>query len=124
MTDTTGWIVLVFVLAVIIITLLIMIVIIGENQPQTPPDPCFGPWGLELNVDNAAINRCGSSRTEPCTFTKTSLEACINECNQLSNICSSFTFNPTTATMKIVNTEGTFTSGGTTLYVRQNGQVS
>ena len=124
--QTPGWIILAFALAAVIVVLIIILAIVtlNNNSTPTPSTACFGEYGVESNVDANPLNRCGSSRSEPCIFTKTSLNACISECDQLSSFCSAFTFNPLTSTMKIVPTTGTFTSTGTNLFVRQNCPIS
>lgn len=85
---------------------------------------CFGDYGLQLNTDGNAIRSCGSSRNEPCSFTKVSLADCVEECDSLDNICSAFTYNAQTATMKIINLDTQFTSAGTNLFVRQTSSLS
>lgn len=120
----TGWIILSSVLAVIIIILLFLWTFGALECNKSDTCDCFGIFGIELNVDAAPINACGSSRTDPCSFSKATLDDCVNECNSLSNICNAFTFNASTATMKIVQPSGTFSSAGTNLFVRQKCDVS
>lgn len=122
--NTTGWIVLALILMAAIIVLLCLWAFGASKVCPSDGCNCFGPYGLELNVDAAPINACGVSRNDPCSFVKADLNACVVECDSLGATCPAFTFNPQTSTMKIVQPANTFTSAGTTLYVKQSGDVS
>lgn len=122
--QTVGWIVLSFSLALLIIILLVLLLLSILQQSNIPPCNCYGSYGVQIGVDTNVLNRCGTSRTEPCLFRKNSLADCITECDTLSNICQAFTFNDTNLTMKIVQPVNTFTSPSTNLFVRQSGQQS
>lgn len=119
-----GWIVLSFILAAVIIALLFLWMFCILDNSNIPPCNCFGPFGVEINVDAHPLNQCGTDRSTACIFKKNSLSDCVIECDNLQNICKAFTFNPDTATMKIVNPTGTFTSSQTNLFVRQSGTIS
>lgn len=94
------------------------------NDSNIPPCNCFGPYGVQLNVDANALVQCGTDRNQTCTFRKNSLSDCVAECDVLSNICQAFTFNEITSTMKIVQPTNTFTSAQTNLFIRQSGMVT
>jgi len=122
--STNGWILLSFLLTMVIILLIILWVFSILDRNNIPPCSCFGPFGVEINVDANPINLCGTDRIAPCIFAKNSLADCVNECNVLQGICQAFTFNAVTSTMKIVQPINTFTSVQTNLFVRQSGTVS
>lgn len=119
-----GWIVLCFLLTAVVILFLILWVICMWNETNTPSCSCFGPYGVQLNVDAIALMQCGTNRDQTCTFRKNSLSDCVAECDALSSICQAFTFNAVNSTMKIVNPTGTFVAPQTNLFVRQSGTVS
>lgn len=122
--QTIGWIILCLFLTLVIIGLIILITFSIINNSNIPPCNCFGPFGIEIDVDANVINQCGTNGITPCSFNINSLSDAVTQCNNLQSICQAFTFNPTTSTMKIVTPANTFISPQTTLYVRQAGSIS
>ena len=119
-THTTGWIILTLVLAIaVIIFLLLWALCVNDHNAQPPPATCFGQFGVAPGVDATPVNRCGTNNTDPCIFARNSLADAEAQCNTLQSICNAFTFNFSTATMKIVQTTNTFTSLSANLFVRQ-----
>lgn len=116
-----GWIILSFILTALIILFIILWVICLWNENENKCDT-FGTFGVEFNVDTTALNNCGTTRDQTCTFRFSSLDQCVKQCNILS--CSAFTFNPNTNIMKIVNPTNTYNSHNTNLFVRQSGSIS
>lgn len=112
-----------WVLVTLFLTLLVIIFIclwVSEAIKTCPEaQVCFGNFGVEAGFDANPISACGKNRTSPCIFSKGTLVDAINECNNLHSICNTFTFNPNTATMKIINTNSVFESLHSSLYVRQ-----
>lgn len=118
--NLVGWIILSIVLTVALVTfMLLWIFSINEKYNQPESTICFGPFGIQTNVDSDPINQCGTNKSDPCIFAKNSVADAEAECNTLKSICSAFTFNTLTSTMKIVQPTNTFMSIGTNLFVRQ-----
>lgn len=118
-----GWIILSFILAMFIIILLILWIVGIWNNNNIPICNCYGPYGIQLSVDGNAIMQCGTGNNQTCTFIKSSISDCVAQCEDLSNICQSFTYNSLTSTMKIVQQNGLFSSPQTNLYIKQAGAV-
>lgn len=116
-----GWIILSGVLAgaALIFILLWVFALHNCNCPSPPPGICFGPFGVVAGIDANALSSCGTSQSDPCIFAVNTLAAAETQCNTLQSICNAFTFNESTATMKIVQPTNTFASNGTNLFVRQ-----
>lgn len=114
-----GWILLSLLLTVGLIVFIVLwaICINENNQSQTTS---FGTYGVQPGVDAVAINACGQNKNTACVFSKNSLADCETECNNLKSICSAFTFNFSTSTMKIVNKNAAFVSSSANLFVRQS----
>lgn len=119
----TGWIILAFVLTLIIIGLIIGWIITALNTDNIPAAVCYGPYGVQLNTDGTALNVCGTSQDQSCTFRMNTIADCEAECTVLQDICQAFSFNPLTATMKIVNIDSLFVAPQTNLFIRQAGQT-
>lgn len=117
--NTTGWIVLSLILMAVII-LFICLWAFSATQTCPPANSCSGTYGTSANLDAAPINGCGSSRNEPCSFPIASYSAAVTECDSLGARCPAFTYNSTTATMRIVEPTNTYTSAGTNIHVKQN----
>lgn len=116
--QVTGWIVLSFVLATALIAFILLWAFSVHSQQNTS-STCFGPYGVETGLDADSINQCGTDQSTPCVFAKNSIAECEAECETLRSICSAFTFNDSTLTMKIVQPTNTFASSSSNLFVRQ-----
>lgn len=115
-----GWIILTgFFAFTTLMFILIWIFTMDSMPPPSPAQVCFCPFGVQTNTDGNAINSCGADRTAPCLFAVSTLAEAETQCNTLSSICTAFTFNDSTSTMKIVRPDNTFSSMATNLYVRQ-----
>jgi hypothetical protein len=117
--NTTGWIVLSFVLATALILFILLWVFSVHSNQNSQQSSCFGPYGVETGFDGDAINQCGTDQSTPCVFAKNSIADCEAECETLKSICSAFTFNDSTSTMKIVKPTNVFASSSSNLFVRQ-----
>ena len=115
--NLVGWIILTVSLTIVIIVLLFLWIFSLTVVDQ--PCGCTGEFGVQINTAARPQRNCGTSRDMPCMFTVSSLEECVNICNQLVNICSGFTYNSTTNTMTIVNPTNTYNMSQTNLYIRQ-----
>lgn len=118
---SVGWIILAIFLT-LFVTIFASLWIIALNQPptqQSPPIGCFGPFGVQAGIDANPLNQCGAGFSNPCIFAINSLIDAETQCNTLQSICNAFTFNFSTATMKIVNPSTTFTSTNANLFIRQ-----
>ena len=115
---TKGWLILSMSLTVIIITLIILWISTASFK-RVPIMNAKGNYGVTPGVDADALQTCGPSQTDECTFFKSNLSSCEDECENLKSICEAFTFNFGTQTMKIVDTTTTFMSPGTNLFRRQ-----
>lgn len=122
--NTLGWIILSFVLAVFVIILLLLWVFYMWNDQNISSCNCYGPYGLQLNLDGNALMQCGTGNNQTCTFIKNSISDCVSQCDALSNICQAFTFNALTSTMKIVQPNNLFFSSQTNVFIRQSGMIS
>jgi hypothetical protein len=123
---TNGWIILCLVLAAIIIILLFVWALSLNNcENQSTGCTCYGPFGVQANIDAMMLNVCGTGRNEPCTFPVNSLADCEQTCEVWGDICQAFTYNFRTSTMNIVNPNSTFASSDaqTNLFVRQAGII-
>ena len=120
----TGWIVLSFSLAVVIMVLLVLILVGILQGSEDIPCSCYGSYGMKAGADAAEINQCGTNRNEPCVFRKNTIADCVTECDTLSSICQAFTFNESNLTMKIVRPVNVFESPFANLFVRQSGTMS
>jgi hypothetical protein len=121
-----GWLVLSAMLAVftIIFAILWVIAINQQPPPQPPSMVCFGAFGVQAGTDANPLNQCGTNNVNPCVFAINSLIDAETQCNTLQSICNAFTFNFSTATMKIVNSGSAFTSTNSNLFVRQPSSTS
>ena len=117
-TSPIGWIILSLILGIIIIGLIITVAFLQLNR-ASPNGTCSGSYGLQTGVDGDIINKCGENRNSPCLFVLSSINQCVTECNVLQDICTAFSYNPTTQTMKIVNPNRIFSSDQVDLYTRQ-----
>lgn len=123
---TSGWIILCLVLAIIIIVLLFVWAFSLNNcENQSQGCTCYGPFGVQANIDAMQLNVCGTGRNEPCSFAVNSLSDSEQICDVWSDICQAFTYNFRTSTMNIVNPNNTFASSDlqTNLFVRQPGII-
>lgn len=114
-----GWVILTLSLTSLLILFIILWVFCVHTATMSQTGTCFGTYGIQTSVDANPINQCGSGRTGPCVFAKNSLADCETECDNLRSICNAFTFNFSTSTMKIVNSNTIFTSPSSNLFVRQ-----
>lgn len=120
--NSYGWIILSSILAVILLIFIILWVVAIDEQHMCSNTnmSCFGPYGVETGIDANPLNQCGTNRTSPCIFAKGTIADCEAECDNLISICSAFTFNSSTSTMKIVDRSNVFVSTSSDLFVRQN----
>ena len=125
--DTPGWIILCVILTLIIIGLIIAWAFsLNSCENQCQGCTCYGPFGVQANIDALEINVCGTSKQDPCIFNATtSLVEAEEICNVYKDICKAFTYNARTTTMKIVLPDQTFTASDlqTNLFVRQSGKI-
>jgi hypothetical protein len=119
-----GWIILCVGLTIALIIFILLWAFSINDQYNTTTSVCFGPYGVETGVDANALNQCGTTRTDPCIFAKSTIADCEAQCETLKSICNAFTFNSTTTTMKIVHPTNTFISPSSNLFVRQSGIIS
>ena len=118
-----GWVIACALLATTTLIFLLLWIFSHASQqnPTPPPGVCFGPFGVESDIDANPLSACGTDRTDPCIFAVNTLQAAEDQCNTLQSVCNAFTFNESTATMKIVQPTNTFVAMGTNLFVRQSG---
>lgn len=123
---TAGWVILCLVLMMIIIILLFVWPLSLNNcENQASGCTCYGPFGVQANIDAMRLNVCGTGRNQPCSFAVNSLSDAEQICAVWGDICQAFTYNFRTATMNIVNPNNTFASSDlqTNLFVRQPGII-
>jgi len=118
-----GWIILCICLTIAILVFMILWITCATDSNNSPTCDAFGTYGVQAGTDGIPLNSCGTSKAIACVFAKSSLADCITECNNLQSICKSFTFNSSTSTMKIVNTNTAFDSKSVNLFVRQTGSL-
>lgn len=121
--EVIGWVILCLCLTLSTIIFILLWAFCINDQYNNPSSICFGPFGIETGVDASAVNKCGTSRSDPCIFAKNTLADCETECNNLQSFCNAFTFNFSTSTMKIVQSTNTFLSPSTNLFKRQSGVI-
>jgi hypothetical protein len=92
---------------------------IATSQPQTK-NTGFGQFGVMPNLDNIALNKCGTSGTDPCVFNVQNVATAISQCNDLPNICTTFSFNESTKKMKIINITNSYQLTGSDIYSRNS----
>lgn len=118
-----GWIILTMSLAVVAL-IFILLWIFGTSS-ITQQSVCFGAFGVKPGIDGNAATQCGTSGSDLCVFNINSLSGCIDQCNNLSSICNTFSYNSSTQTMRIIQgTINEFASSTSDLYIRQIGPVS
>lgn len=118
-TSDGEWILLCTILTTALIIFILLWAFAANDLYNQTNSVCFGPFGVITGLDGNPINSCGTNGTDPCIFAKNTLSACEDECNNLKSICNAFTFNPSTSTMKIVNTSNVFASTSANLFSRQ-----
>ena len=120
----SGYIILCIILTRLLIVFIILWAVAVNINFNSTNNTCFGPFGVQVNTDANVLNICGTNQTSPCIFSVSSVNDCETQCNILSTVCSAFTYNASTSSMKIVQPSNTFASSSTDLYVRQNGMIS
>lgn len=122
MDNTTVLLLLIIGVLIIFIAIIFIVIIFTSisSSSTTSSSACFGMYGYQPGIDGTELNSCGTDGTDPCVFSMASPSASVLQCNALSSICSAFTYNSTTQTMKIINLNATFTNEQADLYVLQN----
>ena len=113
-----GYILLIIFLALGLI-IFMLLWILSLNNTNNTTNTCFGSFGVQTNTDAQPLNICGTSGTNTCVFSKSTLADAQSQCDILRSICNSFTFNELTSTMRIVEPSTRFNSLSSSLYVRQ-----
>jgi hypothetical protein len=111
------WVLVVVLLAVfaIVMTFLYFRAIIVLTNPSTCLE-AKGQYGVTANTDGTILN----SSSGPCIFTFPTLGEAITQCNTLFTICTSFSYNQSSGTMRILNVNEPFVgSTNSNLYTRQ-----
>lgn len=107
-------------LYIIIIILLVFLALIFFFMWLTKScvSACEDPgYQLKINSDGTVLNLCGENRTSPCFFAMSTLQDATLRCNQLSNICTAFSYNQSTQNMKIINPNNTFFSAFSNVFI-------
>jgi hypothetical protein len=112
-------------ICLVIILFIIIIILISWNVSvslgKVDPKICPVLKGDFAVVTDKAVklkNVCGNDATSLCTYSNIeSLSSAIERCNVFFEICDSFTYDPTTQVMNIV--EITSTEGMENVYIRQ-----
>lgn len=116
MNDTTGYLLIIGILTISLI-LFIILLAISASQPSTK-NTGFGQFGVMPNFDNIALNRCGTSKTDPCVFNILNVATAISQCNDLPDICTTFSYNESTKKMKIIDIKNSYQLTGSDIYSR------
>ena len=119
--NTTGSInnsgIMLIIFLVMIIIFLIFLIVILAIRDSAPTTPCgFSTFGVMPNFDNVALSTCGSNKSSPCVFQVNSVSDAISQCEDLN--CTSFSFNDSTLTMKIINLQGAYSNVLSDIYSR------
>ncbi len=122
--ENMGWILLTVFLALgLLIFLVLWIVCMNQIETQPISNICFGEFGVITGLDANPVNLCGTNQSDPCIFAVNSISDAETQCDVLKSICNAFTFNSNGSTMKIVQTNNTFSSLSTNLFIRQSGSL-
>jgi hypothetical protein len=98
----------------LLIFLLIILLLVADNRSATN---ITGGYQAFPSLDGTIINQCGQQQNLPCSFKLNTLNAALNRCGELGNICSAFSYDGTT--MKVINPQTTFFNNQTS-YFKKN----
>ncbi len=87
-----------------------------------PIVPLGDGYTVRPNSDGNEINECGENRDSPCIFAINTLGAAIEQCNILNSICSMFSFDNDSSTMKIIRTDSIFQTPLSNIFIRNHNE--
>lgn len=112
-----GWWIVTGVLA--LTTIVFVVLWSCSYNPTAAKFDAITPFGVIPSSDGTVLNQCGSG-SDPCIYTRASLADAQAQCQILADICQTFSYDPSSRIMKIVNPQSLFTTLNTDAYVRQS----
>ena len=111
------------VIILLIITLTIGFFFVRQRHQLVEPSRCpkiQGTFGLLPGTTGEVINLCGSDSKSECVVQVESLEQAVLQCNMRKDICTHFTHDSSTGTLRIINPSIPFSQTNTeNMYIRQ-----
>ena len=121
-----GWLLLVIILIVIIVFILYFFFRQRTQLVEPNRVPVIkARYAVVPNIDKDALNTCGDNGQDLCVFQSSTLSRAIELCNINYKVCTEFTYDPISETMKITNpTSVRQSSQQGNLYLQQVGAIN
>lgn len=108
------------ILIALVFVLLVVVLILRTSRIDARQCPrAAGEFGVQTQRNTTPLQICGVSRNQSCIFPAATLDAAIDQCNVLSDICSAFTYSAESLTMTIVDFTRSTPNGSDDLFIRQ-----